>query len=246
MKPTQQFLLTLIGSGILVLLLLHGGVEITEVVPLVLLQEVIRLGIQDKLFLTTARDELHAVIPDRHELMHHTGVEPLHQQRSHGIALTIHDDQLAVTAVIEQSAALIFSLDLMKHFASDTTSSFGRGLVTDVRSLFHSKASSKDTLAITHSRNAYVGGSVEHLILTHLPLTGRTAELHTIDQIQSVVVRIDRNVISKELVDFLNTAGFISIGQFLNLIRTANISEVYISTLNRYNTNMIFTILGFS
>ena len=117
----QLFLLAIRG-GKLVGLLLGGIAQIAEVVPLMLLQEVVRLGVQHELLLLAVVNHLYAVVPDGHELVHHSHIQPLHEERSHGITLAIHDHKLAIPAVVEEGTTLVFTLDLVEDFASNTSS----------------------------------------------------------------------------------------------------------------------------
>lgn len=221
---TQQLLLALVRRGEGVRLLLDRRVEVAEVVPLVLLQELVRLRVQHELVLVV---HLHAVVPDGHELVHHAQVQPLHQQRRHGVALAIHDDQLAVAAVIEQAAALVLALDLMKHLARQAAGGLGGRLVTDVRSLLQCQAGRQDALVVKARMERNVRRTVEHVVLGNFPLAGIAAEMHTVDQIQRVVVRIDGDEVTVVFVHFLHAIALIGIGELLDVVRSANVREVY-------------------
>lgn len=221
---TQQLLLALVRRGEGVRLLLDGRVQVAEVVPLVLLQELVRLRVQHELVLVV---HLHAVVPDRHELVHHAQVQPLHQQRRHRVALAVHDHQLAVAAVVEQAPALVLALDLVQHLARQAARRLRRGLVADVRTLLQRQAGRQDALVVREIQDENVGGAMEHVVLGNLPLVGIAAQLHAVDQVQRVVVRVDGDEVAVVLVHLLHAVALIGIGELLDVVRSANVREVY-------------------
>ena len=68
---------------------------------------------------------------------------------------------------------------------------------------------------------------MEDVILCHLPLIRLTTQLKSIRQVQSIVIRIDWNVVTKELMNFLHYTMLISRSQFLNVVNTTNVGKVY-------------------
>lgn len=225
--PTQQLVLALVRGREGVGLLLHRGVEVAEVVPLVRLQEVVRLRVQHELLLLAPARQLHAVVPDRHELVDHSQVQPLHQQRRDRVALAVHDHQLAVAAVVEQRAALVFALDLVQHFARQPPRRLGAALVADVGALLERQAGGQDALRVMkQSKRKNVGRLAEHLVLRNLPLRGRAAQLHTVEQVQCVVVRVDRNEVAVELVDLLHAEVLVRASKLLDIVLAADVREV--------------------
>ena len=67
---------------------------------------------------------------------------------------------------------------------------------------------------------------MEHVVLSSLPITRLTTELHSIDEVEGVVIRSNRNIITKELVNFLHNTTLISRGELLDVIRAANVREI--------------------
>ena len=223
---TQQLLLALVGGREGVGLLLHRRVEVAEVVPLVRLQELVRLRVQHELLLLAPAHQLHAVVPDRHELVDHAQVQPLHQQRRHRVALAVHDHQLAVPAVVEQRPALVLALDLVQHLARDAPRRLRAGLVADVRALLQRQAGRQNALPVRFPPRSHIRRLAEHLVLQHLPLRGRPAQLHAVQQVQRVVVRVDRNEVAVELVHLLHAEVLVRARQLLDVVLAADIREV--------------------
>lgn len=81
-------------------------------------------------------------------------------------------------------------------------------------------------MIIKYCHNAYISSTVEHVVLGNLPIAGLTAKLHSIDQVQRVVVSANRNVVTEELVDLLDNTSLISTSELLDVIGAANIGEV--------------------
>lgn len=81
-------------------------------------------------------------------------------------------------------------------------------------------------LWVSAEKEHYVGCLAEHLVLRNLPLRRRTAELKTVDQVQSVVVRVDRDEVSVELVHLLHTAALVRTSQLLEVVLTADVRKV--------------------
>ena len=67
---------------------------------------------------------------------------------------------------------------------------------------------------------------MEDVVLSYLPLIGLTTQLNSIRQIQSVVIRVNRNVISKELMNLLYHTLLISRSQLLDIVNTTNVGKV--------------------
>ena len=226
LSRTQQLVLALVRRREGVRLLLHRRVEVAEVVPLVRLQELVRLRVQHELLLLSAARQLHAVVPDRHELVDHPQVQPLHQQRRHRVALPVHDHQLALPAVIEQRAALVFALDQVQHLAPQAPGRHRAALVADVGTLLERQAGGQDALRGNGGEKANVGRLAEHLVLRDLPLRGRAAQLQTVQQVQRVVVRVDRNEVPVELVDLLHAVVLVRARKLLDIVLAADVREV--------------------
>ena len=71
-----------------------------------------------------------------------------------------------------------------------------------------------------------VGRLAEHLVLRNLPLRGRAAQLHTVEQVQRVVVRVDRNEVAVELVDLLHAEVLVRASKLLDIVLAADVREV--------------------
>ena len=67
---------------------------------------------------------------------------------------------------------------------------------------------------------------MEDVVLSYLPLIGLTTQLNSISQIQSVVICVNRNVISKELMNLLYHTLLISRSQLLDIVNTTNVGKV--------------------
>ena len=67
---------------------------------------------------------------------------------------------------------------------------------------------------------------MENVILCHLPLIRLTTQLKSIRQIQGIVVCINWDVITKELMNFLHYTMLISRSQFLNVVNTTDVGKV--------------------
>lgn len=81
-------------------------------------------------------------------------------------------------------------------------------------------------LWVSGEKEHYIGRLAEHLVLSDLPLRGRTAELKAVDQIQSVVVCVDRDEVSVKLMHLLHTAALVRTSQLLKIVLTADIRKV--------------------
>lgn len=67
---------------------------------------------------------------------------------------------------------------------------------------------------------------MEHVVFGSLPITRLTAELHSIDEVERIVIRSNRNIITKELVNLLHNTTLIGRGELLDVIRAANVREI--------------------
>lgn len=74
--------------------------------------------------------------------------------------------------------------------------------------------------------NAYVRRAVEEVVLGLLPLVGNATQLHAVGQVQRVVVRVDGNVVSEELVHLLHQRVLVRLRQLLDVVDAADVREV--------------------
>lgn len=75
-------------------------------------------------------------------------------------------------------------------------------------------------------RRRNVGGTVEHVVLGHLPLAGIAAELHAVNEVQCIVVCVDGDEVAVVLVHLLHAVGLISASELLDVVGSANVREV--------------------